>query len=30
MQVFFCFLLYNVGARKYTIVIAIYVSKYEM
>ena len=30
MQVFFCFLLYNVGARKYTIEIAIGVSKYEM
>ena len=30
MQFFFCFLLYNVGARKYTIDIAICVSKYEM
>ena len=30
MQVFFCFLLYNVGARTYTIDIAICVSKYEM
>ena len=30
MQVFFCFLLYNVGARKYTIDIAICVSKYKM
>ena len=30
MQVFFCFLLYNAGARKYTIDIAIGISKYEM